>query len=69
MAGGPVDPGPPWPGGARRFPGGSREVTGTRSSYESTRLAAWPANSFMVSVTDPIGGASGVLAPLRVNST
>ncbi|QES33323.1 hypothetical protein DEJ48_07870 [Streptomyces venezuelae] len=51
------------------FPGGTREVAGARSSYESTRRTAWPANSFMVSVTDPIERSSGVLGPLRVNST
>ncbi|QEV65041.1 hypothetical protein CP982_32265 [Streptomyces spectabilis] len=59
----------PWAPASWRFPGESEEVTGACSSYESTRLAAWPANSFMVSVTDPIGGAGGVLAPLRVNRT
>ncbi|QEV21006.1 hypothetical protein CP975_28745 [Streptomyces alboniger] len=63
-----VAPGP-CAAGRLRFPGGIREVSGARSSYESTRRAAWPANSFMVSVTDPIGRAGGVLAPLRVNST
>ncbi|TGB08637.1 hypothetical protein E2651_18480 [Streptomyces sp. MZ04] len=52
-----------------RLPGGIREASEDRSSYESTRRAAWPANSFMVSVTDPIGRPGGVLAPLRVNST
>ncbi|AZM56252.1 hypothetical protein DMA15_29705 [Streptomyces sp. WAC 01529] len=64
---GSVGPGP-CATGRPRFPGGIREVAEARSSYESTRRTAWPANSFMVSVTDPIGRASDVLAPLRVNS-
>ncbi|AYA16066.1 hypothetical protein DCW30_26290 [Streptomyces alfalfae] len=55
--------------GCLRFPGGCREVSEACSSYESTRRATWPANSFMVSVTDPIGAPGCVLAPLRVNST
>src|SRR3954463_8123441 len=44
-------------------------VTDDLSSYESTRCPRWPANSFMVSVTDPLGARGGVLRPLRVDST
>ncbi|AYN38749.1 hypothetical protein D9753_07250 [Streptomyces dangxiongensis] len=51
------------------FPQENEEVTDDLCSYESTRCLAWPANSFMVSVTDPAGVRSGVLSPLRVNST
>ncbi|QFR96315.1 hypothetical protein GBW32_28840 [Streptomyces tsukubensis] len=52
--------------GARpRFPGGNSEVTEVSRSYESTRPAPWPANSFMVSVTDRRGAAAGVLGPLH----
>ncbi|MBO4258153.1 hypothetical protein GRC12_30405 [Streptomyces griseorubiginosus] len=47
----------------------NREVTDDLRSYESTRCPPWPANSFMVSVTDPAGARRCVLTPLRVNST
>ncbi|KAB2975492.1 hypothetical protein F8R89_27905 [Streptomyces sp. SS1-1] len=53
----------------RMFPRGSREVTGVLRSYESTRCPSWPANSFMVSVTDPGGARACVLTSFRVNST
>ncbi|QEV66842.1 hypothetical protein DMH25_24180 [Streptomyces sp. WAC 01325] len=51
------------------FPEKDVEVTGDLRSYESTRCLPWPANSFMVSVTDPGGAARCVLTSMRVNST
>ncbi|ARP73017.1 hypothetical protein LK07_28165 [Streptomyces pluripotens] len=48
---------------------GNGEVTDDLCSYESTRCPVWPANSFMVSVTDSVGARGGVLTPLPVNST
>ncbi|RFC71571.1 hypothetical protein DXZ75_31390 [Streptomyces sp. AcE210] len=51
------------------FPGESGEVSGDRRLYESTRRPGWPANSFMVSVTDHGGVPRCVLSPLHVNST
>ncbi|AEY92503.1 hypothetical protein SHJG_7236 [Streptomyces hygroscopicus subsp. jinggangensis 5008] len=51
------------------FPRENGEVSDDLRSYESTRCSCWPANSFMVSVTDPVGAQGGVLSPLRVNST
>ncbi|QHA07542.1 hypothetical protein GQF42_33315 [Streptomyces broussonetiae] len=51
------------------FPQEIGEVADDLRSYESTRCLPWPANSFMVSVTDPVGVLSGVLGPLRVNRT
>ncbi|KAA0941562.1 hypothetical protein FGF04_06055 [Streptomyces apricus] len=61
-----------WPtrrGPRPTFPRESREVTDDPRSYESTRCAPWPANSFMVSVTDPVGGTRCVLAPIHVNTS
>ncbi|RMB81809.1 hypothetical protein CTZ28_32565 [Streptomyces shenzhenensis] len=51
------------------FPRENGEVTDDLRSYESTRCPSWPANSFMVSVTDPLGAQPCVLTPLRVNSS
>ncbi|OLZ67499.1 hypothetical protein AV521_24380 [Streptomyces sp. IMTB 2501] len=51
------------------FPQEKGEVTDDLRSYESTRCPPWPANSFMVSVTDHPGAVGGVLSPLRVNRT
>ncbi|QCD59022.1 hypothetical protein CEB94_32430 [Streptomyces hawaiiensis] len=53
----------------RAFPQENEEVSDDLCSYESTRCLSWPANSFMVSVTDSLGAARCVLRPLRVNST
>ncbi|OUD01989.1 hypothetical protein CA983_17260 [Streptomyces swartbergensis] len=53
----------------RAFPQENEEVSDGLRSYESTRCPSWPANSFMVSVTDPAGAPPCVLSPLRVNST
>ncbi|OXS35855.1 hypothetical protein CHR28_08405 [Streptomyces sp. XY006] len=53
----------------RAFPQENEEVKDGLRSYESTRCLSWPANSFMVSVTDPVGVRRCVLGPLRVNST
>ncbi|KAB1150017.1 hypothetical protein F7R91_04155 [Streptomyces luteolifulvus] len=53
----------------RAFPQENGEVTEDLHSYESTRCPPWPANSFMVSVTDPVGAHRCVLTPLRVNTT
>ncbi|UJV39807.1 hypothetical protein CVT30_07980 [Streptomyces sp. AMCC400023] len=43
------------------FPGEYPEVAEGLRSYESTRCAPWPANSFMLSVTDRGGGGRCVL--------
>ncbi|NUP20012.1 MAG: hypothetical protein HOZ81_28800 [Streptomyces sp.] len=51
------------------FPEKDVEVTGDLRSYESTRCPPWPANSFMVSVTDPGRVGRCVLTSMRVNST
>ncbi|QER86698.1 hypothetical protein F3L20_13025 [Streptomyces tendae] len=70
-------PGGPWGGRSARstaprstslFLEEDREVTEALRSYESTRCPRWPANSFMVSVTDPGGVRGGVLGALRVNT-
>ncbi|PTH89696.1 hypothetical protein C9J60_01445 [Streptomyces sp. A244] len=53
----------------RAFPQENEEVSEGLCSYESTRCLSWPANSFMVSVTDSVGAPPCVLRPLRVNST
>ncbi|RDD87601.1 hypothetical protein DVZ84_18410 [Streptomyces parvulus] len=53
----------------RAFPEENEEVTEDLLSYESTRCLPWPANSFMVSATDPGGAQGGVLRPIHVNST
>ncbi|MYR43319.1 hypothetical protein GTW67_15145 [Streptomyces sp. SID5910] len=53
----------------RPFPEEDEEVTEDLRSYESTRCPPWPANSFMVSATDPGGAPGGVLSPLHVNRT
>ncbi|PKT71585.1 hypothetical protein CW362_18195 [Streptomyces populi] len=47
------------------FPEENEEVADGLGSYESTRCARWPANSFMVSVTDPGAGRGCLLTPLR----
>ncbi|TKT03476.1 hypothetical protein E4U91_27545 [Streptomyces lasalocidi] len=51
------------------FPQENQEVSDDLRSYESTRWLTRPANSFMVSVTDPVGAHPCVLSPLRVNTT
>ncbi|AVV45043.1 hypothetical protein C6376_30215 [Streptomyces sp. P3] len=51
------------------FPTENEEVTEGLRSYESTRCPYRPANSFMVSVTDPVGARPCVLGSFRVNST
>ncbi|TLS46683.1 hypothetical protein FE633_08315 [Streptomyces montanus] len=51
------------------FPEQNEEVADGVRSYESTRRALWPANSFMVSVTDPAAGRRCVLTSFGVNRT
>ncbi|QFX80879.1 hypothetical protein GEV49_08130 [Streptomyces sp. SYP-A7193] len=53
----------------RPIPEKNREAPEHLRSYESTRCPPWPANSFMVSATDPGGAHGGVLRPFHVNST
>ncbi|MZD53004.1 hypothetical protein GTX07_04000 [Streptomyces sp. SID5606] len=53
----------------RAFPEKNQEAAEDLRSYESTRCPPWPANSFMVSATDPGGAQGGVLRPIHVNST
>ncbi|AQS66801.1 hypothetical protein B1H29_07535 [Streptomyces pactum] len=53
----------------RPFPEENEEAPEDLLSYESTRCQPWPANSFMVSATDPGGAPGGVLRPLHVNRT
>ncbi|PNV32052.1 hypothetical protein C1708_06885 [Streptomyces sp. DH-12] len=61
--------GPPAPGRLPGSPEEDRKTAGALRSYESTRCLRWPANSFMVSVTDPGGVRGGVLGTAREKST
>ncbi|MYQ43881.1 hypothetical protein GTW40_02160 [Streptomyces sp. SID4985] len=62
-------PGETFPGEGETFPEGNGEIADDLRSYESTRCLPWPANSFMVSVTDPGGAGGGVLRALHVKNT